>query len=87
MQHLKASVLHKDNDMLIINKPAGLPVQGGDAIRVSLDSLLPQLSFGSAERPRCLPTSWVHILDSRSHCPFGSCMDLRSNASISRDVT
>lgn len=52
MQHLRANVLHKDRDMLIINKPAGLPVQGGDAIRVSLDSLLPQLAFGCAERPR-----------------------------------
>ncbi len=52
MQHLRANVLHTDRDMLIINKPAGLPVQGGDAIRVSLDSLLPQLSFGSSERPR-----------------------------------
>ncbi|CAL5224831.1 g7583 [Coccomyxa viridis] len=58
MQHLRANILHKDRDMLIINKPAGLPVQGGDAIRVSLDSLLPQLAFGSSERPRL-----VHRLD------------------------
>ena len=80
MQHLKANVLHKDRDMLIISKPAGLPVQGGDAIRVSLDSLLPQLSFGSAERPRCLPTAYCHMLGLCSHCPFGSCLVLRSNA-------
>lgn len=52
LQHLKGSILYKDSDMLIVNKPAGLPVQGGDGIRVSVDSLLPQLTFGAAERPR-----------------------------------
>ncbi len=52
LQHLRGAILHKDREVLIINKPAGLPVQGGDAITVSVDSLLPQLTFGTAERPR-----------------------------------
>ena len=52
VQHLRGNILHKDRDMLIINKPAGLPVQGGDGIRVSVDSVLPQLGAGAAERPR-----------------------------------
>ena len=52
VQHLRDNVLHKDRDMLIVNKPAGLPVQGGDGIRVSVDSVLPQLGAGAAERPR-----------------------------------
>lgn len=55
LQHLRGAILHKDREVLIINKPAGLPVQGGDAICVSVDSLLPQLTFGAAERPRCSP--------------------------------
>ena len=54
VQHLRDNVLHKDRDMLIVNKPAGLPVQGGDGIRVSVDSVLPQLGAGAAERPRSL---------------------------------
>jgi len=52
MQHVRDNILHKDGDMLIINKPAGLPVQNGDGIRVSVDSVCPLLSFGSKERPR-----------------------------------
>jgi 23S rRNA-/tRNA-specific pseudouridylate synthase len=55
LQHLRGAILHKDREVLIINKPAGLPVQGGDAISVSVDSLLPQLTFGASERPRCSP--------------------------------
>ena len=55
LQHLRGAILHKDRELLIINKPAGLPVQGGDAICVSVDSLLPQLTFGASERPRCSP--------------------------------
>ena len=33
-------VLYEDEKFLILNKPAGLPVQGGSGIKVSLDTLL-----------------------------------------------
>ena len=61
VQHLRGNVLHKDRDMLVVNKPAGLPVQGGDGIRVSVDSVLPQLGAGAAERPRSFLIAY---------CPF-----------------
>ncbi|KAK9905682.1 hypothetical protein WJX75_004559 [Coccomyxa subellipsoidea] len=57
-EHLQRRILHSDAELLVLNKPAGLPVQGGDRIHVSVDSLLPHLRFGSAENPRL-----VHRLD------------------------
>eukprot|EP00891_Asterochloris_glomerata_P004947 jgi/Astpho2/4947/Aster-x1267 len=36
---LKASMLHQDRSLLIVNKPAGLATQGGNNIRHSLDSI------------------------------------------------
>ena len=55
---LQASVLYKDDDMLAIDKPAGLAVQGGSNLDRHLDAMLDVLSFGAAERPRL-----VHRLD------------------------
>ncbi|EIE23564.1 pseudouridine synthase [Coccomyxa subellipsoidea C-169] len=57
-EHVQRRVLHSDAELLVLNKPAGLPVQGGDGIHVSLDSLLPHLRLGSTETPRL-----VHRLD------------------------
>jgi 23S rRNA pseudouridine955/2504/2580 synthase len=51
-------VLYKDKNIIIVNKPAGLAVQGGSKITRSLDGMLDGLRFGSAERPRL-----VHRLD------------------------
>jgi 23S rRNA pseudouridine955/2504/2580 synthase len=52
VRHLKRSVLHEDADMLVINKPAGLPVQGGEGITVSVDALLPHLRLSDIDAPR-----------------------------------
>jgi 23S rRNA pseudouridine955/2504/2580 synthase len=51
-------VIYKDKDIIIVNKPAGLAVQGGSKITRSLDGMLDGLRFGSADRPRL-----VHRLD------------------------
>ena len=51
-------VIYKDNDILAINKPSGLAVQGGTGIREHLDLMLDALRFGAKERPRL-----VHRLD------------------------
>ncbi len=53
-EHLRQSVLHKDDKLLVINKPAGLAVQGGPGVKLSLDKIMGSaLSFGSLEQPRC----------------------------------
>jgi 23S rRNA pseudouridine955/2504/2580 synthase len=51
----KIPVLFENDDCLVLNKPAGLPVQGGEKAAVSLDSIL-----GTAWSPKPL---LVHRLD------------------------
>lgn len=55
---LRAAVLHKDAHVLVINKPAGLAVQGGTDTAMHVDALLDALRFGAEDRPRL-----VHRLD------------------------
>jgi 23S rRNA pseudouridine955/2504/2580 synthase len=49
---LQNAVLYRDADVLIIDKPAGLAVQGGTGIDISVDSMLDALRFDSRERPK-----------------------------------
>jgi 23S rRNA pseudouridine955/2504/2580 synthase len=55
---LQEAVLYKDADIIVINKPPGLPVQGGTKITKSVDSMLDALRFEAKERPKL-----VHRLD------------------------
>jgi 23S rRNA pseudouridine955/2504/2580 synthase len=55
---LREAVLYRDDDVIVINKPAGLAVQGGTGTVHHLDGLLDALRFDAAERPRL-----VHRLD------------------------
>jgi len=52
---MKFDIIYEDNSCMVINKPAGLAVQGGKGIGVSLDSLLTQ---SRSQRPLL-----VHRLD------------------------
>lgn len=54
---LQARVLHRDSFVLVLDKPAGLAVQGGSKVARHLDAMLDALAFGG-ERPRL-----VHRLD------------------------
>ena len=55
---LQRLVIYRDDHILVLNKPHGLPVQGGPGITHHLDMLLDALRFGSPDRPRL-----VHRLD------------------------
>lgn len=57
-QEAQSWVLYKDKDILVINKPGGLAVQGGSGITRHLDGLLPCLQFDAKDIPRL-----VHRLD------------------------
>ncbi len=46
------AVLYRDSLLLVVNKPAGLPVHGGPSGKPSLEDLLPELRFGYHETPR-----------------------------------
>lgn len=55
---LQRAVIYQDEHILVLNKPYGLPVQGGPGIVRHLDGMLDALRFGSDHRPRL-----VHRLD------------------------
>ncbi len=57
-EELQAAVLYRDDNVIALNKPAGLAVQGGSGQRRHLDGMLDALRFGAADRPRL-----VHRLD------------------------
>ena len=54
---IQSLVIYKDKDVIVLNKPAGLAVQGGTKTTRHIDGLLDGLKFGG-ERPRL-----VHRLD------------------------
>lgn len=58
LAEVKKWVLYKNDDIIVINKPYELPVQGGSKITKSLDDMLDGLMFGAKERPRL-----IHRLD------------------------
>jgi len=58
VEDLQARVIYRDKDVLAINKPPGLAVQGGSRTRRHLDGMLDVLQFEAEERPRL-----VHRLD------------------------
>ena len=52
-EELRARILYQDEELLVLNKPPGLAVQGGPGISVSLDRLAErELGQGSLELPR-----------------------------------
>ncbi len=57
-KELERMVLHRDEQVIVIDKPHGLAVQGGPGITRNLDAMLDALRFGAPDRPRL-----VHRLD------------------------
>lgn len=58
IKDLRARILHRDDAVLVIDKPAGLAVQGGSGQHRHLDAMLDALRLDGPERPRL-----VHRLD------------------------
>ena len=57
-RELEQMVLYRDDSVIVLNKPHGLPVQGGPGIKKHLDGMLDALRFGNESRPKL-----VHRLD------------------------
>jgi 23S rRNA pseudouridine955/2504/2580 synthase len=55
---IRACVIYRDDHVIALNKPPGLPVQGGSKQTRHVDGLAEALRFGMAEKPRL-----VHRLD------------------------
>ncbi len=58
VEEMAKLILYQDKQLVILNKPYGLPTQGGAGIRKHLDGMLDGLRDGSPDRPRL-----VHRLD------------------------
>jgi 23S rRNA pseudouridine955/2504/2580 synthase len=58
LEWVQGLVIYRDDDVIAINKPPGLAVQGGTGLRRHLDAMLDGLAFDAPERPRL-----VHRLD------------------------
>ena len=55
---IRDAIIYRDDDLIIINKPAGLPSQGGSKQSIHVDGLSDAIIFEKKERPRL-----VHRLD------------------------
>ena len=58
IQSMQKIVIYKDDDIIVLNKPAGLAVQGGSKTTRHVDGLLDALRFEKNEKPHL-----VHRLD------------------------
>ncbi|MBO7257345.1 MAG: RluA family pseudouridine synthase, partial [Alphaproteobacteria bacterium] len=57
-EFMQSLVIHKDDDVIVLNKPSGIAVQGGSGQARHIDSMLDALRFEKDEKPRL-----VHRLD------------------------
>lgn len=57
-EFIQSLVLHRDDDLIALNKPSGLATQGGMRVTRSVDGLLEGLKFERDEKPKL-----VHRLD------------------------
>ncbi len=57
-EFVRALVIHRDDDVIVLNKPHGLAVQGGAKTTRHLDGLLEGLKFDAEKKPKL-----VHRLD------------------------
>lgn len=58
LRWLNSLIIYKDDNIIAINKPTGLAVQGGTKTEYHLDGMLEHLKFKNPERPRL-----VHRID------------------------
>jgi len=52
IEEVRSWVLYKDEDAIVINKPAGLATQGGTGVTRHLDGLLHALKYDRKEKPK-----------------------------------
>tara|TARA_B100000212_G_scaffold128891_1_gene96662 strand:+ start:603 stop:1574 length:972 start_codon:yes stop_codon:yes gene_type:complete len=60
-EFIKNLVIYKDKFKILLNKPAGLAVQGGTNIKLNVDIMLDSLKFNLQERPKL-----VHRIDKQT---------------------
>lgn len=58
IEFMQSLVIYKDESLIVLNKPAGIAVQGGSKTERHIDGMLDALRFGKDEKPHL-----VHRLD------------------------
>ncbi len=58
IEFMQSLVIYKDDNVIVLNKPAGIAVQGGSKTERHIDGMLDALRFGKEEKPHL-----VHRLD------------------------
>lgn len=77
---LTRAILHRDRDVLVLDKPPGLAVQGGTGTVLHVDGLLDALRFEAEERPRL-----VHRLDRDTSGVLVLARNARAAAALARE--
>jgi 23S rRNA pseudouridine955/2504/2580 synthase len=72
-------ILYEDNSIIIVNKPAGLAVQGGKGVKSSLDKILMEIRFP--------PPLLVHRLDKDTSGLLLAAKEREAAARFSRIIT
>ena len=75
---VRAAVIYRDDELIALNKPPGLAVQGGSRVARHLDGMLAALRFEAAAAPRL-----VHRLDRDT----GGVLLLARHAKAARELT
>lgn len=57
-EHIQSMVIYKDSNIIVLNKPSGLAVQGGTNTKKHIDGMLDALIYDGDERPKL-----VHRID------------------------
>ena len=60
-EYIKSLVIFKNKQVLVLNKPKGLAVQGGTKIKLNIDLMLDSLKYDFQERPKL-----VHRIDKQT---------------------
>ena len=84
---MRALVLYRDEDVIALNKPPGLPVQGGSGQARHIDGMLDALMFEGGERPRLIhrldkDTSGVLLLARNGRAAAALSAAFRSRATV-----
>ncbi len=58
VEYMRGMIIYKDADIIVLNKPSGLAVQGGTKTARHIDGMLEALTFEATEKPRL-----VHRID------------------------
>ena len=51
IEFMQSLVIHKDDDVIVLNKPSGIAVQGGSGQARHIDGMLDALRFEKEEKP------------------------------------